>query len=439
MDHARPRAPVGRAAAALLVLATACTAGRGGASPSPEEIPRLRADLRENPSDVDVMVRLGAAYVEADRPEDARAVLREARRRAPDRGAPVFYLALVHEQAGELEEARDAYGRYLELGGSDRLRERARQRLTLLRRRALLADVRRALEREAEIGERAGGERTVAVFPFRYQGDDPRFRPLGRAMAEFLITDLSRSDRLTVLERTRIQLLLQEMEVSESEYVDPATAVRGGRLLGASNLVQGLLAGGEPELALEASLVDARRPPPEELEPVASGRRPASRIFELEEEVALSVYRSLGIELDDEQREAIGRRPTRDLEAVLAFGRGLMARDTANFRAAARHFREATRIDPGFTSAAEQAEAAEQLSAAAATDVAGLARVAAAEELTTLRSAVAAAARDAAVDRTLLAPLPFDRDPIGEVLGVEGVGSNPAFFRIIVTIPGGSP
>lgn len=439
MVHAPPRASVGRAAAAALVLATACTAGRGGSAPSPEEIPELRADLRENPANVDAMLRLGAAYVEADRPEDARPILQEARRRAPDRGAPVFYLALVHEQAGELEQARGAYGRYLEMDGTDTLRERARQRLALLRRRVLLADVRRALEREAEIGDRPSEERTVAVFPFRYEGDDPRFRPLGRALAEFLVTDLSRSDRLTVLERTRIQLLLQEMEVSESEYVDPATAVRGGRLLGAANLVQGLLAGGEPELSMEASLVDAREPPPEELEPVASGRRPASRIFELEEEIALSVYRSLGVELDDEQRAAIGRPPTRDLGAVLAFGRGLMAQDTANFRAAARHFREATRLDPGFTQAAEQAELSDQLSAAAATDVPGLARAAAAEELTVLRSRLVAGARDLAVDRTLLAPLPFDRDPIGEVLGVEGVGSNPAFFRIIVTIPGGSP
>ena len=426
-------------AAALLVVGTACTAGRRPPAPTADQIPELRTELRESPDDVDAMVRLAAAYQAAGQPKRALPHLVEARRRFPDNAASLFYLGLVREDLERYDEAREAYRSYLDLEGSGRLAGAAERRLTLLRRQELLASVRQTLERESELADRVPDERTVAVFPFQYRGDDPRFRPLGRALAEFLVTDLSRTEALTVLERSRLQLLLDEMELSESDYVEPGTAVQSGRLLGAANLVQGMLEGNEAEMGMEASVIDARQPPPDVLEPVASGSRPAREIFELESEIALSVYRSLGVELTSAQRERITGPPTRDLDAVLAFGRGLMAQDTANFGAAARHFDRAVQIDPNFSQAVERLEIADQLSAAASMNVDGLARLAASEGVLGSLVSTAAAARDLAVDRTSIAPLPFQRDPLTELLGKEGFGTTSGFVEIIIDLPVGTP
>lgn len=426
-------------AAALLVAGTACTAGRRPPAPTADQIPELRAELRDSPGDVDAMVRLAAAYQAAGQPKQALPHLVEARRRSPDHAASLFYLGLVREDLEQYDEAREAYGSYLDVDGSDRLRRAAERRLTLLRRQELLASVRQVLERESELADRVPEGRTVAVFPFQYRGDDPRFRPLGRALAEFLVTDLSITDQLTVLERSRLQLLLDEMELSESEYVEPGTAVQSGRLLGAANLVQGMLAGSEEEMAVEASVIDSRQPPPDELEPVASGNGPAAEILELESEIALSVYGSLGVELTSAQREQISDRPTDDLGAMLAFGRGLMAQDTANFGAAARHYRRAAQIDPSFSQALERLEIADQLSAAASMNVDGLARLAASRGLLGSLPGATAAVRDLAVDRTSLAPVPFERDAVVELLGIEGLDSETGFVEIIITVPGGTP
>jgi len=439
MGHRIPSGEPRVLVAVLLAVVLGCTAGRPALSPSSENIPDLRAELEEDPGAVEVMVRLGAAYREAGQLAEARTMLQQARRRAPGHAPAAFYLGLVHEDLEQYELAREAYRSFLRLDGGDRLRTAAERRLTLLRRRALVTSLRRSLEREAELRDRQPEEGTVAVFPFRYEGSDPRYEPLGRALAEFLVTDLSRTERLTVLERSRVQLLLDEMELSDSRYADPATAVRSGRLLGAADLVQGVVGGGEELLAVEASVVDARRPPPEQTDPAFSDRGPVDRVFELEADIALSVYRTLGIELTASERASITGHPTESLDAFLAFGRGLIAQDSANFAAAARHYREAARLDPGFSQASERAELADQLSAAAAVDVDGLAGLAASEGMLGRRGADLLGPRSVAVDRTRLAPFPFERDPVTEVLGVEGLGSNPGFFRIIITPPGEQP
>ena len=73
------------------------------------------------------------------------------------------------------------------------------------------------------------GARTVAVFPFLYRGSDPALEPLGRALSELLVTDLGQVKRLRVLERARVQVLLDEMDLAERGLVDSTTAARSGR------------------------------------------------------------------------------------------------------------------------------------------------------------------------------------------------------------------
>ena len=55
--------------------------------------------------------------------------------------------------------------------------------------------------------------------------------PLERGLADLLITDLSRSAQLTVVERDRMQALADEIQLSQSDRVDAATSVRAGKLI----------------------------------------------------------------------------------------------------------------------------------------------------------------------------------------------------------------
>jgi TolB-like protein len=62
---------------------------------------------------------------------------------------------------------------------------------------------------------------------------------LGKGIADLLITDLAGSSRLRVVERERVQKLLEEQNLVRGGAIDAQTAVRLGKLLGASYMVTG--------------------------------------------------------------------------------------------------------------------------------------------------------------------------------------------------------
>ena len=82
---------------------------------------------------------------------------------------------------------------------------------------------------------------TVAILYFtnsalvRHQ----EYQPLSKGIAEMLITELSASPALQVVERSQLQSLLDEQNLGTSGRVDQETAVRIGKLLGAKHLLMG--------------------------------------------------------------------------------------------------------------------------------------------------------------------------------------------------------
>lgn len=418
------RVPGSVGALLLTFVASGCASG-GARVPPPEQIPALEQRVESHPADVTAMARLGAGYQAQGRLAEAESVLQRALEVDSENADAVFFLGLVYEDQEKPGEAIDLYERYLHLGAPGGMEDRIRDRIRLLRRQELRMAVRDALAREAELATTPPEPRTVAVFPFRFVGGDESFSPLSRALAEMLSTDLSQTDRLSVLERVRVQALVDEMSLAESGMVDPGTAARGGRLLGAGRIVQGQIQGDQSRLRMEAAVVDVARAD-REMAPVAQENE-AAQLFAMEKELAFQIYESLGIPLTAAERERVSRRFTENIQALLAYGRGLEASDAGRYQEARQHFQEAVSLDPDFSQAEEQAEEAGELASAEATTTAELAQV---EVRTTadldLARQVEAMARQATV-----------REPAQEALGSEGVARTGTAVRIIFKRPGG--
>jgi TolB-like protein len=189
-------------------------------------------------------------------------------------------------------------------------------------------------------------------MPLRFNGADSSLRPLGRGLAELLTTDLSRSSKLTVLERARIQAVVDELALQRSGQTDAATNVRAGRLLRAGRLVQGsILQLDGSQLRVDAAVVDV---PTTEVRGVAQGSDQIEQLFALEKRIALDLFDQLGVPLTVAERNAIEQRPTRSLAAFLAYSRGLTAEDEGRYDDASRFYRDALRLDPGFDAALQK-------------------------------------------------------------------------------------
>jgi TolB-like protein len=80
---------------------------------------------------------------------------------------------------------------------------------------------------------------TVAVLYFDYAGKNEDMAVLRKGLAQMLISDLAKEEAIRVVERARLEAVLQEQKLGASGKIDPKTASKVGRLLGARRLVLG--------------------------------------------------------------------------------------------------------------------------------------------------------------------------------------------------------
>ena len=84
-------------------------------------------------------------------------------------------------------------------------------------------------------------QRTIAVLNFDNNSiaDRDQMESLSKGLADMLSTEMSQIQAFKVVEREKLQDLLSEISLGQSGAVDPATAQKVGRLLGAQTLLLG--------------------------------------------------------------------------------------------------------------------------------------------------------------------------------------------------------
>ena len=438
----------------MLALLIGLTASIGCASRAPgTAVTRLEAKRDAHPDAARTLRALGIAYYDAGRFADASRVLGRAQELMPSDGVTALYLGMSAESNGDLKAARSAYERYVRYGRTSRVRAQLRGKLAALARKELEAEAKATVAQESSIGSDAGSPRTVAVLPLSFSGSDTTLASLGRGLADLMITDLSRSAQLTVVERDRLDALLDEIQLSaNSGSVDAGTAVRSGRLARAGRVVRGSVT----QLDGKALRADAA------VVTVSTARAgdalntefTLDALFDAEKRLVFAVLNDMGVTLTTAERAAIDQRPTRSLSAFLAYSNGLAAEDSGRFDLAARLFADAARTDPGF--AAAQAGAARAQATAAGQSVTpatiqaslggtaegatvAAARQGEAGDASRLASTLGAARDDlnpspAAEAAASVLPPPA-KDPVGIATGAGNVTLNTATVRVKVGLP----
>ena len=83
----------------------------------------------------------------------------------------------------------------------------------------------------------------LAVLPFEnggsYGKDKEDFEALRRGLAAILTTELSQNSAVRLVDRERVQQLLDEQNLGQSERIDAGTAAKIGKLVGAKYMVAG--------------------------------------------------------------------------------------------------------------------------------------------------------------------------------------------------------
>jgi TolB-like protein len=100
----------------------------------------------------------------------------------------------------------------------------------------------------------------VAVLPFDNNSigvGRENFDGIGKGIQETLIADMAANAKVRLVDRERVQRILEEQNLVRSGSVDPATAVRVGRILGAQYAIYGgFMSDGRGSMVLTAHSTD---------------------------------------------------------------------------------------------------------------------------------------------------------------------------------------
>jgi TolB-like protein len=373
----------------LVAGLAACAQQGRSPEPSPIELSRLDARRASHPDDPKTLTDVGVAFYRAGAQNRARDALTAALALDPRDFRAAVHLGLTEEALGDFDAALNAYRSAEGLKISRAERRIVEERLVVLTHQRLAQMARRAIARERTLAATPPAPNSIAVLPWTYVGLHPDLKPLERGLAHLFLTDLAKLPRFTLLERERVQALVDEFGLTVSDRVAPATAARSGMLLGAEQVLSGAFRDTENgTLRLDAEVVLAASA---EVRASAAASDRLEQLFAMEKAVLFELLDRMAVPLTPAEHRSLSERPTADLQSFLAFSRGLEAEDRGDFRSAAGFFDQASARDPSFAAARDHAARSTRLGAASRLTAARLSAVAD-QPMRSVRSAQLAAA-----------------------------------------------
>ncbi len=176
---------------------------------------------------------------------------------------------------------------------------------------------------------------------------------LSKGLADFFEYDFSKFSDIKVVERDKLEYILQELKLVEEGKVDQASAVKVGKMLGAQMMVFGSISQIDKNSArMVVRVVDV-----ETSEIISTADREGKPNFVgMEKELVKDIAGQLDIMITDETEAAIKESATEDMSAARLYSLGLKYIDRYEYKKAYEHFKMAYEKDNSFSEAKKKME-----------------------------------------------------------------------------------
>ena len=192
----------------------------------------------------------------------------------------------------------------------------------------------------------------IAVLPFNNGGSYGQgkedFDALERGIAGMMISELSQNPAARVVERQEIQRLVDEQNLGAQGRVDPQTAAKVGKLVGARYVVLGTFVDFYGDFRVDVRLVNTET---SEIVKTESERMQRDHMFDIIRNIAARLMKDAS--LPALQRPASEQRMGRHVptEALTYYSRALLYADHGQKDKAVEMFNRAITIFPDFAEA----------------------------------------------------------------------------------------
>lgn len=197
----------------------------------------------------------------------------------------------------------------------------------------------------------AQGKPTVAVMYFTNGavGNTAEYAPLSKGLAEMLITELSGNTNIRVVERDRLQALLEEQNLGASNRVEAGTAAKLGKTLGAMHMLMGsFVIDAKGSMRMDVRAVNTET---SELVYATSVTGKSDAMLSLLADLGKQVNQGLKLPArpaggNNDGGAALGAKGPNQLRSMMLLSRALEAQDKKNTTSAVALLKESIQSNP---------------------------------------------------------------------------------------------
>jgi hypothetical protein len=176
---------------------------------------------------------------------------------------------------------------------------------------------------------------------------------LGLGLATFFLNEFQKVSSLKIVERDKLDYILQEHLGVKEGLIDQETAVRAGKILGAHLMVFGSFS----QIDKNQTVITLRAVNVETSEIMASVSEAGKpKYFDLVKTLVKRLCDEVDVKLTDDDEKKIESGGTESFDATTHYARGLEFEDQYDYAAAYREFKKAYEIDGKFEEAKRKME-----------------------------------------------------------------------------------
>lgn len=195
---------------------------------------------------------------------------------------------------------------------------------------------------------------TIAIMEFDNYSVGKYQEELGfvtKGLADFFEVDFAKISSLRVIERDKIEFILDELKLSETGMVSSSTAIKVGKLLGAQIMIFGSvtqLDSRKAKMLIKAVKVETS----EIIAAVDKEGRPD--FFKMQKEMVKELAEKLDLVLDDKTEKLLDEAGTTSYDAATMYSKGLYFMDRYEYKKAYEFFKSAYEMDNSFVEAKQK-------------------------------------------------------------------------------------
>ena len=189
---------------------------------------------------------------------------------------------------------------------------------------------------------------TLAIAYFDNNSNSAEFDPLRKGLADMLITDLLGMSAVQVVEREKLNVILDELKLSQTKTIDKTSALKVGKVLAAQYVLTGSMTVSKDSLRIDAKVLKTLDGTVVSSDKVEG---PKNDFFAVEKELVDVLVRVLQLKLSPDEKSKLRRNPTQSFDAWNTYSRALDAKDHGNLDEARKLFADAISADPNYAAA----------------------------------------------------------------------------------------